>query len=121
MPRWFAANLYRFTFYPGAPIYERAVADGLIDRNPEVYSSKEFWPFFYKGYHYMIHVLILVAGANYILPDWLKRLLAGRTARRIGNRIPQKLLDMIPWDSLYRKLWRVNQEATYKGREIKHY
>jgi radical SAM superfamily enzyme YgiQ (UPF0313 family) len=120
MPNWFVVNLYRFTFYPGAPIYERAVSEGIIDRNPELYSSKHFWPFFYKGYSFMIHALVLVAGGNYIVPDWIKRLLLSRPVRWFGRLIPQKLLDLIPWDSLYKRLWARNQKAIYRGCELKH-
>jgi radical SAM superfamily enzyme YgiQ (UPF0313 family) len=120
MPRWFLANLYRFTFYPGAPIYDRAVREGHIDRSPELYSAKQFWPFFYKGYPYMVHVIFFVASLNYILPGWVKKLLISPIMRRIGRWIPQKVLDMIPWNAWYPKLWAKNQRAVYKGRELKH-
>lgn len=120
MPKWLMVNMYRFTFYPGSPIYERAVEDNIIDRSPQVFSAKNFWPFFDKGYSFMIHVLVLVGCSNYILPDWIKKLLIHRWVRAFSRLIPQKLLDMIPWDSLYRKLWDKNMRAIYKGRELRH-
>jgi radical SAM superfamily enzyme YgiQ (UPF0313 family) len=120
MPRWFLANLYRFTFYPGAPIYERAVEEGLIDRSPNLYSAKHFWPFYYKEYPYMVHVVFFVASLNYLLPDWVKRLLVSPFMRRVGRSIPQRLLDLIPWNAVYLRLWTRNQQAVYKGRELKH-
>jgi len=120
MPNWFQANLYRFTFYPGAPIFDRAVSEGIIDNKPETYSAKEFWPFFYGGYSFMVHALVLVSSTNFILPGWVKRFLISRPVRFIGRFVPQKVLDLIPWDSLYRKLWSKNQQAIYKGRELKH-
>jgi radical SAM superfamily enzyme YgiQ (UPF0313 family) len=120
MPNWFVPSIYRFTFYPGTPIYERAVKDGIIDRNPEVYSNMAFYPFIYKGYSFMTHVMVLSAAANYILPRWVKKLLCSRAFRALGGRLPQWILDLVPWKTMYKKLWSINQEAIYRKGDRRH-
>jgi len=118
LPKWFLANLYRFTFYPKSPIYERAVNDNIITRDPKLYSGMLFWPFVYKGYPYMVHVLFLAASANYILPDWIKKILISTPMRLFSKLIPQALLNLIPWNTLYPKIWAKNQNAILRDREL---
>lgn len=118
MPDWFVPNIYRFTFYPGTPIYERALAEGKIDDSPEVYSGIDFYPFWYKGYSFMTHVLVLNAAANFIMPKRVKKLLCSPRLRSLGKFIPQKLLDLIPWKSAYYKLWAKNHQAIYANRHV---
>lgn len=118
IPNWFLPSIYRFTFYPGTPIYDHAIKDGIIDSSPEVYSSMAFYPFGYKGYSFMTHVMVLVGTANYILPWWVKRLLSSRWFQRLGKLIPQKILDLIPWSTMYHKLWAINQSAIYRKKPL---
>ncbi|MFH2001949.1 MAG: radical SAM protein [Planctomycetota bacterium] len=115
IPNWFVPSIYRFTFYPGTPIYEQAIRDGIITRDPAVYSGWQFYPFYYKGYSLMTQTLFLIAASNYILPSWVKRLLCSKWLRSIGRKIPQKILDLIPWNKIYQKLWAANHRAIYKG------
>jgi len=120
MPDWFVPNIYRFTFYPRTPIYERAVREGKIDRSPAVYSGIDFYPFWYKGYSFMTHVLVLTAAANYILPKWIKRMFCSPHLPALGKFIPQRLLDLIPWKSVYLRLWARNHRAIYSKTPAHH-
>jgi hypothetical protein len=96
------------------------VKEGVIDRNPEVYSNMAFYPFWYKGYSFMTHVMVLTATANYILPRWLKKLLCTRAFRAVGCRLPQWMLDLVPWKTMYQKLWSINQVAIYRKGDRRH-
>lgn len=113
MPSWFVVSMYRFTFYPGTPIYEEGLKDGIIDSSPEVYSGQQFYPFAYKGYSFTTHAVILVGAANYILPGWVKKFLLNRFVQKVGRRLPQWILDLVPWGRIYQKLWARNQRAIY--------
>ncbi len=120
LPEWFVFSVYKFTYYPGSPIYRRAVDEGLIPPGPEAYDNKQFMVAFNKGFDYVTHLVILLSCARNLVPRIVLRLLASRLLRMIGRLIPIRLLDLIPWKRYYFHLWGKNQGAIYKGREIRH-
>jgi len=120
LPNWFVFSVYKYTFYPGSPLYRRALEDGLIPPGAEAYDAKQFMVAFNKGFNYITHILIFLSCAKCLIPKWIFKVLSSRLFRFLGRLIPQWLLDIIPWEGLYFRLWGKNQAAIYKGREIKH-
>jgi radical SAM superfamily enzyme YgiQ (UPF0313 family) len=119
MPSWFVTNLYRFIFYPGTPIYIKALEEGLIDSRAEVYDGIDFHPFLSKGYSFMTHVLVLTATAGYLLPGMVKKMLCSPFFFAAGKFVPRFMLDLIPWKSVYHKLWAANHKAIYRKNTIR--
>ena len=120
LPDWCLYSVYKYTFYPGSPLYDRAVREGLIPPGPEAYDAKQFMVFLNKGFGYTTHLVILLSCAKNLVPRPLLRLLASGPARAMGRLLPVRLLDLIPWERLYPRLWARNQAAIYKGHEIRH-
>jgi hypothetical protein len=52
----------------------------------------------------MTHVLVLTAAANYIMPKGIKRMLCSPLVRSMGKFLPQIMLDLIPWKSIYNRI-----------------
>jgi radical SAM superfamily enzyme YgiQ (UPF0313 family) len=121
LPEWFNYSVYKFTYYPGSPIYRRAVKEGLIPPGPEGYNAKDFMVAYNKGYNYTTHLVILLSCAKNLVPRWILKLLARRPGRWVGRLLPVWLLDRIPWARIYFRLWARNFQAIYKGREIRHH
>lgn len=109
MPNWFSLSVFTFVFYPGSPLYKKALAAGEITDDPLLYNAKTFQPFERKGNSYIQHLMILMGCANYITPMWLKTLLVSRPMLWLGERIPQPMLDMWDWKKRYYKWWAYNQ------------
>jgi len=109
LPAWVSLSVFTFVFYPGSPLYKRALEAGEITADPELYNAKSFQPFEHKGHGYIDHVLIAMGCANYIMPRWFKRTLISRPAVWIGSHLPQFVLDLWDWKPLYNKLWAYNQ------------
>lgn len=121
LPDWMTFSVYKYTFYPGSPIYRRAVSEGLIPPGPEAYDQKQFMVAYNKGYRYTTHLVILLSCAKNLVPRWLLRLLASRPTRWVGRWIPPWVLDLIPWSRIYFKLWGRNMKSAYRGWEIRHH
>ncbi len=121
LPEWFVFSVYKYTYYPGSPLYTRAVREGLIPPGPEAYDAKQFMVAYNKGFDFTTHLVILLSCAKNLLPRWVRRVLAGRTIRRAGGLLPVRVLDLIPWNRWYFKLWARNQQAIYRGHEITHH
>ncbi|HZM00702.1 MAG TPA: radical SAM protein [Planctomycetota bacterium] len=109
LPSWVSLSVFTFVFYPGSPLYKRALEAGEITADPELYNAKSFQPFEHKGHGYIDHVLIAMGCANYIMPRWFKRFLISRPAVWVGSRLPQFVLDLWDWKPLYNRLWAYNQ------------
>lgn len=109
LPAWVSLSVFTFVFYPGSPLYKRALEAGEITADPELYNAKSFQPFEHKGHGYIDHVLIAMGCANYIMPRWFKRFLISRPAVWIGSHLPQFVLDLWDWKPLYNRLWAYNQ------------
>ena len=109
LPPWFSMTVFTFVWYPGSPLYKRALEAGEIDNDPARYNAKSFQPFEHKGHSYVSHLLILMGCANFVTPRWLKKLLLSRPALFLGRHSPQWLLDLWDWKPIYNKLWAYNQ------------
>ena len=121
LPFWFNYSVYKYVFYPGSPLYVRAVKDGFVKPGPEGYDAKQFMVAFNRGFDYTAHLVILLSCAKNLVPRWILKLLSSRPARLLGRLLPSRLLDRIPWERHYFKLWGKNLEAMYKGHEIRHH
>lgn len=119
-PHWFVFTIYNYVHYPGAPIYYQALNDGLIQPGPQTYDNVTFLAAFNKGYSYTTHLVLLVGCAKNLIPKWILKIITSKPVRILGEMIPIKLLDRIPWPRLFFKLWRKNQEKAFKGQELKH-
>ncbi|HEX5008885.1 MAG TPA: radical SAM protein [Planctomycetota bacterium] len=109
LPNWVSLAVFTFVFYPGSPLYKRALEAGEITADPELYNAKSFQPFEHKGHGYVDHVLIGFGCANYVMPRWFKRALISRPAQWIGRHAPQWVLDLWDWKPIYNRLWAYNQ------------
>jgi anaerobic magnesium-protoporphyrin IX monomethyl ester cyclase len=111
LPNWVSLSVFTFVFYPGSPLYKRALEAGEITADPELYNAKSFQPFEHKGHSYVSHLLILMGCSNYVIPRWLKRTLLSRPLLWIGRHTPQWVLDLWDWKPIYNKLWGYNQSC----------
>ena len=109
MPPWFSLAVFTFVFYPGSPLYKRAIEAGEITADPELYNAKSFQPFEHKGHSYVNHVMIAFGCTNYIMPKWMKRLLISKPMVWLGSKTPQGVLDLMDWKPIYNRLWAYNQ------------
>ncbi|MED5330724.1 MAG: radical SAM protein [Planctomycetota bacterium] len=109
MPPWFSLAVFTFVFYPGSPLYKKALEAGEITSDPELYNAKSFQPFEHRGHTYVNHVMIAFGCMNYIMPRWIKRLLISQPMVWLGQRTPQKILDLVNWKPIYNRLWAYNQ------------
>jgi radical SAM superfamily enzyme YgiQ (UPF0313 family) len=111
LPNWVSLAVFTFVFYPGSPLYKRALEAGEITDDAELYNAKSFQPFEHKGHSYVNHVMIAMGCANYLMPGWFKRLLISRPMVWIGRHTPQAVLDLIDWKPYYNRIWARNQGA----------
>jgi radical SAM superfamily enzyme YgiQ (UPF0313 family) len=109
LPNWVSLAVFTFVFYPGSPLYKRALEAGEISDDPELYNAKSFQPFEHKGHSYVDHVMIAMGCANYLMPGWFKRFLISRPMLWIGRHTPQWALDLWDWKPIYNRLWAFNQ------------
>jgi anaerobic magnesium-protoporphyrin IX monomethyl ester cyclase len=109
LPNWVSLAVFTFVFYPGSPLYKRALEAGEITADPELYNAKSFQPFEHKGHSYVSHVMIAMGCTNFIMPGWVKKLLLSAPMLWIGRHTPQWMLDLWDWKPIYNKLWGYNQ------------
>src|SRR5262249_14288250 len=109
LPNWVSLSVFTFVFYPGSPLYKRALEAGEITGDAELYNAKSFQPFEHKGHSYVNHVMIAMGCANYLMPRWFKRALISRPALGLGRPTPQWMLDLVDWKDRYNRLWSYNQ------------
>jgi len=114
LPQWFNYSIYKYTFYPGSPLYNKALEDKLIPPGPEAYDDKQFMAAYNKGYNYTTHLVILLTCAKNLIPRWFLRMLSCSLFRSIGKLAPTRCLDLIPWRKHYFSLWSKNQKRIYK-------
>jgi len=117
LPNWVSLAVFTFVFYPGSPLYKRAIEAGEITADPELYNAKSFQPFEHKGHSYVDHILIAFGCANFIMPRWFKRTLISPPALWIGRHTPQWMLDLWDWKPMYNRTWGYNQSralGTYR-------
>lgn len=111
LPNWVSLAVFTFVFYPGSPLYKRAIEAGEITDDPELYNSKSFQPFEHKGHSYIDHVMIALGCMNYLMPRWIVNFLISKPMLFIGRHTPQRVLDLIDWKHRYNRLWAKNQAA----------
>ncbi len=109
LPPWFSMTVFTFVWYPGSPLYKRALEKGEITQDPALYNAKSFQPFEHKGHSYASHILIAMGCANFVTPSWLKKLLISRPMLFVGRHLPQWALDLWDWKPIYNRLWSYNQ------------
>jgi radical SAM superfamily enzyme YgiQ (UPF0313 family) len=109
LPNWASLAVFTFVFYPGSPLYKRAIDAGEITADPALYNAKSFQPFEHKGHGYVDHVMIAMGCANYLMPRWFQRILISRPMLWIGRHTPQWVLDLWDWKPIYNRLWAYNQ------------
>lgn len=117
MPPWFSLAVFTFVFYPGSPLYKKALEEGSITADPELYNAKSFQPFEHRDHDYVNNVLIAFGCMNYIMPKWLQKLLVSKPMVAIGQRLPRPVLQLINWKPVYNKLWAYNQGRALGLRE----
>jgi radical SAM superfamily enzyme YgiQ (UPF0313 family) len=111
LPNWVSLAVFTFVFYPGSPLYKRAIEQGEITADPALYNAKSFQPFEHKGHSYVDHVMIAMGCMNYLMPKWLVSLLLSKPMLFLGRIAPQWMLDLVDWKDRYNKLWAKNQAA----------
>lgn len=109
MPSWFNIVISTYVWYPGSPMYKKAVDEGLISDDPKLYTAKSFQPYQRTNHSYVAHLLIAYGCANYVMPEWVKRFLMSKTMLFIGRHTPQFVLNLVYWKAFYRQLWAYNQ------------
>lgn len=103
LPAWMRFNIFTLTFYPGTVIYDRALAERIIDPNDNPY-EQAFNTLRKKGHSYMTYVFLLKHRARRLTSDRMVRMLASKPARVIGERIPDWFLNGVWGRKIFPKI-----------------
>lgn len=98
LPPSFKPNLFYLSFYPGTPIYQRALQDGLIQNfDGDLFRSYTGSSLrFQKNYETFLVLLLRIARLHPKLswiPKWVFQLLGSRPARRLAALFPEALYE----------------------------
>ncbi len=98
LPVSFKPNLFYLSFYPGTPIYQRALKDGLI-QNFDGHLFRSYTGSslrFQKNYETFLVLLLritrLVPKLHWI-PKWFFQVLGSRPARQLASHLPEALFE----------------------------
>jgi len=115
LPEWFAMNMYSMVFYPGTPLRDVALKDGIITGDPREYTGVSFAAQTVKGFDYITHVSLLNGCARSLVPRSVMRFLLSPSMRKVGRKIPRFLMNLVPWERLYPALWARQRARTWRG------
>jgi len=98
LPRRFKPNLFYLSFYPGTPIYDRAVKDGLIKEADEgIFRSYTGSSIRYqKNYETFLVLWLRLARLHPQLqkiPGWVFRLLGSHPVRKLASLLPDSIYE----------------------------
>jgi radical SAM superfamily enzyme YgiQ (UPF0313 family) len=98
LPPSFKPNLFYLSFYPGTPIYERAMKDGFIQESDlEIFRSYTGSSLRYqKNYETFLVLLLRIARLHPKLqkiPRWVFRLLGSNLVRKLAALLPDALYE----------------------------
>jgi radical SAM superfamily enzyme YgiQ (UPF0313 family) len=96
LPAGFKPNLFYLSFYPGTPIYDRALKDGIINEfGEEVFRSYTGSSVRYqRNYETFLVLLLRMARLHPKLqkiPKWVFRLLGSNPARKLASLFPESV------------------------------
>ncbi len=114
LPDWMNSQVFTLTFYPGTAMWNRAVEEGLITDDTNVY-EQAFNQMKAEGHSYLTHVFLLHNRLGKWAPRPLIRALSSNPARWVGDRIPNWALNGV-WDKkVFPALVRMAKKQTKIG------
>jgi anaerobic magnesium-protoporphyrin IX monomethyl ester cyclase len=98
LPPRFKPNLFFLSFYPGTPIYERAIKDGFTKESDlEVFRSyTASYVRYQKNYETFLVLLLRIARLHPKLqkiPRWVFRLLGSNPVRKLASLLPESIYE----------------------------
>jgi len=98
LPPRFKPNLFFLSFYPGTPIYERAIKDGFTkESDVEVFRSYTgSYVRYQKNYETFLVLLLRIARLHPKLqkiPRWVFRLLGSNPVRKLASLLPESIYE----------------------------
>jgi radical SAM superfamily enzyme YgiQ (UPF0313 family) len=111
LPAWVKPNLFFLSFFPGTPIYDRAVADGWIS----AFDSAQFRSFtrssirYQKNYETFLVFMLRIAKLHPKLrkiPRFIFRLLGSRPLRALARLLPERMYEKGINKLVRQEIWR---------------
>lgn len=103
LPKWMFNNIFTLTFYPGTTIYTRALEEGIIKEDENVY-VQAFNMLHEEGHSYLTHLFLAQNRLN--APHFLIKALASPPVRWVGSRMPNWTLNGLYNRKIYPMLLR---------------
>jgi radical SAM superfamily enzyme YgiQ (UPF0313 family) len=94
LPLGIRINVYQLAFYPGTPLYERALADGIVDpfsMEAPRYQREILYKNNYPNFILLIMIKLYLEGYIRYIPKFLFLALASRPIRKVASILPENL------------------------------
>ncbi len=111
LPPTFKPNLFYLSFYPGTPIYERALKDGFTkESDVEIFRSYTGSSLRYqKNYETFLVLLLRISRLHPKLqkiPNWVFRFLGSNPVRKLASLLPESIYEKGANALQLKKAWK---------------